>query len=150
MTMTGGSSVFVDANMLVYSTFDQVEFYEAARNRLTELDKVPVRFWTTRQVLREFLAVTTRPGFIAPLPSVAFVSRVVSYFETRFKIAEDGRDVTALLLELLENPGAQGKQVHEANIAATMRHYGIPYLLTHNTADFKRYAPWITVLPLVP
>src|SRR5437660_2395509 len=99
MTITAGSSVFVDANILVYSTFDQVGFCEVARNRLTELDNVPVRFWTSRQVLREFLPVTSRPGFIAPLPNVAFVSKLVSSFERRVTVAEDNQAVTALLLE---------------------------------------------------
>jgi hypothetical protein len=57
--------------------------------------------------------------------------------------------VTALRLELLKQPGARGRQVHHANIMATIRHYGIPNLLTHKTADFERYQSWITVMPLV-
>jgi hypothetical protein len=53
-------------------------------------------------------------------------------------------------LDILDHPGAQGKQMHDANIVAIMRHYAIPYLLTHNASDFGRYAPWVKVLPLVP
>jgi hypothetical protein len=30
-----------------------------------------------------------------------------------------------------------------------MRRYGIPSLLTHNTADFTRYVPGIKLLPLI-
>ncbi|MEH2170887.1 MAG: hypothetical protein V7K41_30400 [Nostoc sp.] len=41
-----------------------------------------------------------------------------------------------------------GKQVHDANIVATMLVYGIPQLLTHNTSDFARFSGLITVLPL--
>jgi predicted nucleic acid-binding protein len=41
-----------------------------------------------------------------------------------------------------------GKQVHDANIVATMLVYGIPKLLTHNTTDFARFSELITVLPL--
>ena len=62
----------------------------------------------------------------------------------------DDSEVTGLLLELLAKPGAQGRQVHDANLVATMRRHQIPYLLTYNTADFDRYQPWITILPLVP
>ena len=36
----------------------------------------------------------------------------------------------------------------DANIIATMLVYGIERLLTHNTADFARFARYITVLPL--
>jgi predicted nucleic acid-binding protein len=121
-----------------------------AQRRLAELAGISTTFWISRQVLREFLAVTTRPGFLAPLPPAEFLVKTVSYFETRFRIAVDDSEVTAGLLDLMCNPGVQGKQVHDANIVATMRRHQISYLLTHNTADFQRYSPCITVLPLVP
>jgi len=41
-----------------------------------------------------------------------------------------------------------GKQVHDANIVATMLVYGIPQLLTHNPSDFARFSGLISVLPL--
>jgi predicted nucleic acid-binding protein len=148
--MTAGSPVFVDTNILVYFTFAYFAEHQAARRRLSEYESLPVRLWTSRQVLREFLSVATRPSFLTPLPSPQFLAKAVEAFENRFEIAVDDREVTARLLELVENPGAQGKQVHDANIVATMRRHRIPYLVTHNTADFRRYAPWVSVLPLIP
>jgi predicted nucleic acid-binding protein len=41
------------------------------------------------------------------------------------------------------------KQVHDANITATMLVYGIESLLTHNIADFQRFSHLITVVPLI-
>jgi len=41
-----------------------------------------------------------------------------------------------------------GKQVHDANIVATMLVYGIPRLLTANPSDFARFAHLLTVEPL--
>jgi predicted nucleic acid-binding protein len=38
-----------------------------------------------------------------------------------------------------------GKQVHDANIVATMLVYGIPCLLTHNAKDFERFGDIVTV-----
>lgn len=149
MTTTAASEVFVDANILVYSSFDHVAWCTAARDRLTELGRSRVTFWTSRQVLREFLAASSRPGFLVPPPPAPFLSRLIEDFETRFRIAEDNVGVTALLLELMHQPGARGRQVHDANIVATMRHYGVRNLLTHNTSDFVRYQPWITLLPLI-
>ena len=58
--------------------------------------------------------------------------------------------VTTNLLNLLTTITINGKQVHDANIVATMQAHGIPKLLTHNTTDFARYASIITVVPLVP
>jgi predicted nucleic acid-binding protein len=149
MTTTDDSAVFVDANILVYFTFDHFPWHAAARARLAGLAGAAVTLSTSRQALREFLAVTTRPGFMSPMPTMFFLAQAVQGFERQFEILEDDPEVTALLLELLEEPGARGRQVHDANIVATLRRCGIPNLLTHNTSDFARYRPWITVLPLV-
>jgi predicted nucleic acid-binding protein len=138
-----GSAVFLD------TTFPQSPFHDAALARLKTLDSDEALFWTSRQVLREYLASTTRPGDIVPVPPLASLLKAVRQFEAEFQIADEDAGVTAHLLDLLETPGAQGKQVHDANIVATMRRYNIPYLLTHNTADFTRYAPGVTVLPLI-
>ncbi len=106
--------------------------------------------WTSRQVLREFLSVTTRPGIVVPPPTSAAHSQSVRQFEGTFQIADEDAGVTTLLLDLLRSRTIQGRQVHDANIVATMRRYGIQWLLTHNTSDLTRYAPDIGVLPLTP
>lgn len=74
----------------------------------------------------------------------------VQRFLTQFLVAEDGPAVTAHLVSLLGSVACAGKQVHDANLVATMLAQGIPRLLTHNVADFTRFAAYITVLPLVP
>ncbi|MGH7966313.1 MAG: VapC toxin family PIN domain ribonuclease, partial [Candidatus Binatia bacterium] len=56
--------------------------------------------------------------------------------------------VTERLLALMEQIAIGGKQVHDANIVATMLAYGIPTLLTNNTNDFARFSGHITVVPL--
>jgi len=74
----------------------------------------------------------------------------VQTFQKQFFIAEDGPVVTGHLLNLLASIPCAGKQVHDANIVATMLAHGIQKLLTHNVADFNRFAAHITVIPLVP
>lgn len=56
MAPTAGSAVFVDTNILVYATFPGSPFHEAARSTLSELESDGAVFWTSRQVLREYLA----------------------------------------------------------------------------------------------
>jgi predicted nucleic acid-binding protein len=145
-----GSAVFVDTNILVYFVFSHFVEHNAARKRLADCEKQQVALWTSRQVLREFLAVTTRPGFLTPLPPSQFLVRMVETFEKQFRVVGDDAAVTARLLELIDNPGAQGRQVHDANIVATMRCHQLSLLLTHNGSDFGRYAPLVTVIPLIP
>jgi hypothetical protein len=56
--------------------------------------------------------------------------------------------VTAALASLFRRVPAAGRQIHDANIVATMQAHGIRRLLTHNGSDFQRYSAHITVLPL--
>jgi predicted nucleic acid-binding protein len=149
MALTPGSAVFLDTNILVYASFPGTPFYDAARARLSELESDGALFWTSRQALREFLASTTRPGAVVPPLTIAALSQAVRQFEAEFEIADEDAAVTALLLDVLKSRTVRGKQIHDANIVATMRRYGIPWLLTHNTADFTRYVPDINLLPLV-
>ena len=70
------------------------------------------------------------------------------YFSSYFHIAENTALVTERLLKLMTEINIGGKQVHDANIVATMLVYGIPRLLTHNIGDFARFSELITILPL--
>jgi predicted nucleic acid-binding protein len=117
---------------------------------LIELEGNGAILWASRQVIREFLAVTTRPGTVLPPLASSAISQVVRQFEAAFQIADEDAAVTTLLLDQLKSRTIQGKQIHDANIVATMRRHGISWLLTHNTTDFARYVPDISVLPLMP
>ena len=57
--------------------------------------------------------------------------------------------VTADLPVLSMTIAIGGKQVHDANIVATIQVYDLRRLLTRNTADFARFAALIQVEPLV-
>ena len=65
-------------------------------------------------------------------------------------VSDETAPVIAQLLAMLAQVPCGGKQVHDANIVATMLVCGVSRLLTHNTADFARFSPWITVIPLGP
>src|SRR5271170_163795 len=128
MALTTGSAVFLDTNILVYSSFPGSPFYGAARARLAQLETDEVMLWTSRQVLREFLASTTRPGAVVPPPALDALTQAILQFEAEFEIADEDAAVTAILIDLLKSRTVLGKQIHDANIVATMRRYGIPSL----------------------
>jgi predicted nucleic acid-binding protein len=101
-------------------------------------------------VLREYLAAMTRPGELTgtiPLPALL---NDVRYFAQWFHVADEGAQVTTHLLALVAELPIAGRQMHDANIVATMQAYQIPRLLTQNTDDFLRFAAFVEVLPLVP
>jgi predicted nucleic acid-binding protein len=69
-------------------------------------------------------------------------------FAAAFEVLEDGPEVGARLAELCRSVALAGRQVHDANIVATMLAHGETRLLTANGGDFQRFAPRIVVVGL--
>ncbi len=148
MTIGDGDPAIVDTNVLVYASESRAPLHAVARRALQDLHDAGVVLWISRQIIREYLSTLTRPQLWGnPLP-IAILGAEVQRLERLFRVAEDGPEVTARLLALMRQIPVGGKQVHDANIVATMQAHGIRRLLTHNTADFARFAGLITVVPL--
>ncbi|MBI2298778.1 MAG: type II toxin-antitoxin system VapC family toxin [Armatimonadetes bacterium] len=139
--------VLIDSNVLVYANSASAPMHAAAAAALTELDRSGEVLWISRRTIRECLVATTRLPYL-PVSVRSELAARVRAWERRYRVAEDGPDVTARLLKLFEQVLVGGKQVHDANLVATMLVHGIDRLLTHNTADFDRFEQWIEVLPL--
>ena len=90
-------------------------------------------------MVREYLAVVTRPQAwpvsITREDALIGAQRFVNTFE----VLEDGPFVTDTLITLCREVVVSGKQIHDANIVATMLAHGERKLLTFNTTDFRRY-----------
>jgi predicted nucleic acid-binding protein len=144
----GANRVFLDTNILVYANNAAVPLHQIALERIRDYYDAGVELWISRQILREYLATVSRSqSYAVPLPMATATMRV-QQFEKGFHVAEDGPQVTANLLNLLQTVSIAGKQVHDANIVATMQAYNIQQLLTHNVRDFARFSHLITVLTL--
>jgi predicted nucleic acid-binding protein len=152
MATTGASAdpVFVDTNVLIQATITAAPLHAVAVARLAALTGSGSELWISRQVLREYLATLSRPQSYTPALSAAALAADVTRFEAQFRIADDGPAVTGHLLTLIQAIPIGGKQVHDANIVATMLAHGLRRLVTHNTGDFARFGSLITIEPLVP
>ncbi len=62
-----------------------------------------------------------------------------------FRGADDTESITTRLMTLLRTHPTSGKQVHDANVVATMLAYGIDTLLTLNIDDLKQFADVISL-----
>jgi predicted nucleic acid-binding protein len=101
------------------------------------------------QVLREYLSVATRPtaqnGLGLDLPEALGNVRAIRARTTL--LAEDAK-VADRLLGLLADVECRGKQVHDANLVATMLVHGVGTIVTMNLADFARFAGHVSLIQL--
>lgn len=149
MVTLDDKAIFIDTNILIYANVTSAPYHQLAIETLQNLDNSQVELWLSRQILREFIATLTRPQtFVNVQPPDVIVERV-QFFEQVFCVTEDSLQVTERLLGLLLTIPMGGRQVHDANIVATMLTAGIDRLLTHNVKDFSRFSDLITVIPLV-
>ena len=72
----------------------------------------------------------------------------VNRFLMSFEVLEDGPSVTEMLIALCREVAVGGRQIHDANIVATMLAHGEQRLLTFNTSDFRRYGDRIELIDI--
>lgn len=141
-------AIFIDTNILVYANAEQSPWHDPARLALEYYYKQGFSLWISNQILREYLAIVTRPQSNSQPLSTPIALERVKYFCQIFNVAEDLTSVHQKLVELLSLYSVAGKQIHDANIAATMLVYQIPQLLTANVADFRRFSSVIEITNL--
>jgi len=138
---------FIDTNVLVYATAEGAPFQSKARAALIGLPSTE-KLTISRQVLREYLAVMTRPqNWGKPLSLTEAMADAIA-FARRFDVLEDGPAVWHQFAELSRHCSFAGRQVHDANIVATMLAHAEHRLLTFNTADFQRFGALIELVQL--
>jgi predicted nucleic acid-binding protein len=148
MATTNINGVFIDTNVLTRATIVTAPLHVQAQAALVQLRREQQDLWISHQVIREYLVNATRPQTYSQPIAIDQLLEQVKRFRATFRIAEDTVAVMDQLLSLLATVSLGGKQVHDANIVATMLTHGIPKLLTHNTVDFARFSAYITVLPV--
>lgn len=139
--------IFVDTNVLVYSAVNGAPFRTQALTALAQHERDRPQC-VSRQILREYLAVVTRPQIWGRPLTLAEAAKDTDTFSQRFTILEDGPSVWSELTVLSQQIVFAGRQVHDANIVATMLAYGAKRLLTFNQGDFRRFAGVIDLVLL--
>jgi len=147
MATTGDDTpLFLDTNVLIYATVREAPEHETVRrfveNRLVEGRMLCI----SRQVLREYLAVLSRSRGEAQAVARETLLVWLTVWRDRCRVLDDTAPVMETLWRLYDQTPFGGKQVHDANIVATMLAYGLDTLVTANTSDFQRFAPPLTLI----
>lgn len=138
--------MFIDTNVLIYSRIIEAPLHDVAGESLerARLSNEPLRI--SRQIIREYVSVVTRPQtWLNPLTSEEVLEEI-DWLTSQFEILEDGPEVTQWLITLLREVSVGGRQIHDANIVATMLAHGEHRLMTFNISDFRRYGDRIELM----
>ena len=139
---------FLDTNVLVYAASLSAPLHQRAAEEIRRRHESKQDLWISRQVLREYLVTLSRPQAYSNPKPLRELAGDVRYFLSHFLVADEAPAVTEKLLELIEQTETSGKQIHDANIVATMLVNGVTELLTNNPGDFARYSGVIRIIPL--
>lgn len=137
--------MFADTNILICSRVMGSPDHLVARAMLQRAFQGPEPVRISRQIIREYLSAITRPTWAGHISREDALNDVVTLLD-RFEILEDGPRVTETLLALCREVVVNSRQIHDANIVATMLAYGERRLLTFNIADFRRYGDRIDLI----
>lgn len=139
--MTTGERLFCDTNVLVSAVDRKRRLHAQALHVLNALPNRGVALCISGQVVREFLVVCTRPvdanGLgLPPREAVRNAEAIIK----RSTIIDETRNVPARLLDIVRTATCAGKQLHDANVVATMQEHGLTRLVTGNPGDFRRFS----------
>lgn len=140
------AKVFLDTNVLLRATISPFPDYAIVKPFVDGYIARGDELWISGQVVREYFNQTTRPqSFMKPLDA-AQIDAQYKKLRAVFKIATETEAVIEQFVKLLQTHPTGGKQVHDANLVATMLVYGIDTLLTINVSDLKRFQDKITLI----
>ena len=138
--------MFIDTNVFVYARLTEAPQNQLAREMLSRASKIDEPICISRQIMREYLATLTRQHVLTTHVSRDDVLDDIAAMARRFTVLEGGSEVTAILLEICREVKVGGRQIHDANIVATMLAHGEQRLMTFDIADFRRYKDRIEIL----
>jgi predicted nucleic acid-binding protein len=130
----------LDTNVLLAATDEGRAQHDQALRIVNDWPGRGTTLYTSGQIMREYLAVATRPAEQNGLGmTLADALANVRAFRARTSLlAEDGK-VADRLLALLDDVACGGRQIHDANVVATMLVHGIDTIVTINLVDFTRF-----------
>ncbi|MGD0699358.1 MAG: PIN domain-containing protein [Trebonia sp.] len=141
--------VMLDTNVLLAATDEGRAEHRAALKVVNEWAAGHTDLCTSGQVLREYLVVATRSaeqnGLGMSLPDALGNVRAI---RARTSLLAEDSKVSDRLLGLLADIECRGKQVHDANLVATMLVYGVGTVVTMNLADFARFERYVSLIRL--
>jgi len=134
-------SILLDTSILVRERVSTDSSHLSTTNAIALLIQNDWSLLLVPQCLIEFWSVATRPagvrGGLGMSPAMAQAA-IEDFLSDRLLLPEPPNLFT-FWYALVSKHSVSGKQVWDARLVACMQAYDIPYLLTCNPDDFRRY-----------
>ena len=138
--MTAGERLFCDTNVFLSAVDRGRRLHPQALHVLNALPNRGVALCVSGQIVREFLVVCTRPVDVNGLGlSQQEALRNAEAIIERSTVLDENRKVPVRLLDIVRTATCAGRQLHDANVVATMQEHGLTRLVTGNPGDFRRF-----------
>jgi predicted nucleic acid-binding protein len=136
----------LDTNILLTATDEDRTGHDQVLDVINGWPAQGTTLYTSGQIIREYLGVATCPATHNGLGlTVSDALDNARAFRSRMLFLGEDAKVANRLAELLEETKSSGKQVHDANVVATMLVHGVDTVVTLNTGDFARFGQHVQV-----
>lgn len=119
------AKAFVDTNVVLRAMIPQMNQHAEAETLIQKMWEDEFELWISRQVIREYLVQATHPNNFKPVLIIEQVMSQMKIITTLFRVADETQEVMVQLFDLLKEYPTRGKQIHDANLVATMLVYEI-------------------------
>jgi predicted nucleic acid-binding protein len=140
--------VFLDTNVLVAASVNVHPSHARAVVLLSRLLSERVPLVISSQICREFLVVLTRQPVEGRNFSTQEAIDALDRWRATCTVFDDDLAVLTELIAIVRRYAVKGKQIHDANVIATMRANGVARLATFNAADFHRFEDEVRLEPV--
>ena len=140
--------VFVDTNILVFANVKTTQFHDKAKAKLIELVENDFELFISNQIIREYLSVLSRPDTNGKRIADKLLINDTQRLRDEYSVLFENDKTLDNLQMLLSVCPTGGKQIHDANIVATMIDNNLTLLLTHNVDDFSRFNKHISTITI--
>ena len=134
--------VFIDTNVLLNAAFAQREKHQECQQEIEALVSQDTELWINGQVIREFIAESTRMTTDGKKLSIQEIRYHLNRYLTLCHVVDESMAVRVNLLRLWSELEIRGNNIHDTNIVATMLAAEIPTLLSLDKG-FRRYTEHI-------
>jgi len=141
--MTTAEQFLVDTNVLLEATDERRQHHKDARTLVETVNPLVL----PAQVIREYLAVATRPIPANGLGmSMADALENVRQFRILIRLLPEEKPILPTFLKLIETVPCAGKRIHDAHLVATAMVHRVRTVVSLNGDDLAPFAREVAVV----